>query len=62
MMTPLVRLPALAWVGYWRQAFSKLSLLTLGFFLLVGLTRLLFGTGTRTRAAQQRDKERRNQN
>lgn len=62
MMNQAVVLPALARVGHRRQAFSKLRLLALGIFLLVSFTRLLFRTGTRTGAAQQRDKKRRNQN
>src|SRR5207248_2386449 len=56
-----VRLPPLPWVTYRRQTFSKLRLLTLGFFLLVRLARLLFRTGTRTGTAEQRDKESQNQ-
>jgi len=56
-----VRLPALPWVTYRRQTFSKLLLLALGLFLLVRLSRLLFRTGTRTGTAWQRDKDRRNQ-
>jgi hypothetical protein len=61
MMEHPVSLPALPWVAYRRQTFSKLLLLALGFFLLVRLARLLFGTGTRTGTAWQRDKERQNQ-
>jgi len=40
-----VRLPALSWVTYWRQTFSKLLLLALRFFLLVCIARLLFRAG-----------------
>ena len=60
-MNQPIHLPALAWVGHRRQAFSKLCLLTLRFFLLVRIARLLFRTGS-PGAAQQRDKKRRNQN
>jgi hypothetical protein len=61
MMNHPVSLPALPWVTYRRQTFSKLLLLALGFFLLVRLARLLFRTGTRATTAWQRDKERQNQ-
>src|SRR5438034_7419421 len=47
MMNQPVSLPALPWVTYRRQTFSKLLLLALGFFLLVCLARLLFRTGDR---------------
>src|SRR5438552_11525802 len=61
MMNHAVRLPPLPWVTYRRQTFSKLRLLTLRFFLLVRLARLLFRTGTRTGTAEQRYKESQNQ-
>ena len=51
-MTRMARsLPALTWVTYRRQAFSKLRLLAIGFFLLVRIARLLFRTGARTGTA-----------
>jgi len=56
-----VSLPALPWVTYRRQTFSKLLLLALGFFLLFRIACLLFRTGTRAATAWQRDKERQNQ-
>jgi len=40
--------PALPWVTYRRQTFSKLRLLALGFLLLLRFARLLFRAGTRT--------------
>jgi hypothetical protein len=40
--------PARSWVTHWRQIFSKLRLLALGFSLLIRLARLLFRAGTRT--------------
>jgi hypothetical protein len=57
-----VSLPALPWVTYRRQTFSKLLLLALGLFLLVRLACLLLRTGTRAGTAYQRDQKRRNQN
>jgi hypothetical protein len=61
MMNQPVRLPALPWVTYRRQTFSKIRLLTLGLSLLVRLACLLFRAGTPTGTAKQRDKKRRNQ-
>ena len=51
MMNQPVRLPALPWVTYRRQTFSKLLLLALGFSLLVRIARLLFRTGAWTGTA-----------
>ena len=51
MMNQPVSLPALPWVTYRRQTFSKLLLLALGFSLLIRLARLLFRTGTRAGTA-----------
>ncbi len=51
MMNQPVRLPALPWVTYRRQTFSKLLLLALGFFLLIRVARLLFRTGAWTGTA-----------
>jgi hypothetical protein len=45
---PAAVLPALPRITYWRQTFSKLRLLALGFSLLIRLACLLFRTGTRT--------------
>ena len=57
-----VSLPALPWVSYRRQTFSKLLLLALGFSLLISLARLLLRARTRRRTTDQYQKERRNQN
>jgi hypothetical protein len=38
--------PSLTGITHWRQAFTKIRLLTFGFPLLVGVARLLFGAGT----------------
>jgi hypothetical protein len=54
--------PALPGVTYRRQTFSEICLLALGFSLLVRLAHLLFGAGTWTGTAQQRDRKHRNQN
>ncbi len=45
MMNHPISLPALPWVSYRRQTFSKLLLLELGFSLLIRLARLLFRAG-----------------
>jgi len=51
MMNQPVPLPALPWVTYRRQTFSKFLLLALGFFLLLRIARLLFRTGVWTGTA-----------
>ena len=54
-------LPALPWVTYRRQTFSKLRLLALGLSLLLRVARLLFWAGTRRSTTDQFQKEHRNQ-
>ena len=55
-------LPTPAGIGYRRKAFAKLSLLAVGFSLLIRLPRLLLGTRAGTTAEHKEDKGRRKKN
>jgi len=55
-------LPTPAGIGYRRKAFAKLSLLPVGFSLLIRLPRLLLGTRAGTTAERKEDKGRRKKN
>jgi hypothetical protein len=55
-------LPTPAGIGHRRKAFAKLSLLAIGFSLLVRLPRLLLGTRAGTTAEHKEDKGRRKKN
>ena len=55
-------LPTPAGIGYRRKAFAELSLLAVGFSLLICLPRLLLGTRAGTTAGRKEDKRRRKKN